>query len=218
MNKMFNKADLSGAIVLGRALQYPRKPAVFVGNDNNGYERGDLADANAIIDIVADAIAHDDHKELKSVKQDLQKEIQDRYNEDISLAKSILNYAVKVDKTSLPDSNVFTIRQGDYTAGIINVPKSSGSISFESAYIENRDGTLYLIIEFEDDDDLEVDLTPLVEELEAQIGSASTINAGTERTSITGKPAGYMYYDTLLDIVTVYDGTNWKDCDGNLIK
>ena len=139
MNKAFNKADLSGAVVVGKALQYPRRVNVLIGNDNNGYERGDLADTNAVIDIINCVIDCSDHKELKPIKEALQKEIQDRRVEDISLTKSILNTTVNVIKTTMPNEIVYTIKQGDRVVGIINVPNNHASIVSDTSNIQYLD-------------------------------------------------------------------------------
>ena len=70
MDKILRKAELSGAIIVGAGIQYPRTADVYIGDDKNGYERGDLVDANAVIDIVDNGDTQD-QKDIKKLREDL---------------------------------------------------------------------------------------------------------------------------------------------------
>ena len=48
MNKILNKANILGAVVSGDGLRYKRRPDLFVGDEKQGYIKGDLMDANAV--------------------------------------------------------------------------------------------------------------------------------------------------------------------------
>jgi hypothetical protein len=48
MKKILNKANILGAVVSGDGLRYKRRPDLLVGDVANGYNKGDLMDANAV--------------------------------------------------------------------------------------------------------------------------------------------------------------------------
>ena len=56
MKKFLNKAHLGDVVIQGDGLQYPRKAKVFIGDAKEGYEKGDLLDANAVSEVVGDII------------------------------------------------------------------------------------------------------------------------------------------------------------------
>ena len=58
MNK-YNNPRLLNAVVSGTGMKHPIQPHVVVGNESNGFIRGDLMDANAIVDLV-NSILHPD--------------------------------------------------------------------------------------------------------------------------------------------------------------
>lgn len=51
MNK-YNNPRLLNAVVSGTGMKHPIQPHVVVGDVSNGFIRGDLMDANAIVDLV----------------------------------------------------------------------------------------------------------------------------------------------------------------------
>lgn len=51
MNK-YNNPRLLNAVVSGTGMKHPIQPHVVVGDESNGFIRGDLMDANAIVDLV----------------------------------------------------------------------------------------------------------------------------------------------------------------------
>lgn len=61
MKKILNKANILGAVVSGDGLRYKRRPDLLVGDVANGYNKGDLMDANAVAQLITDATQdHDD--------------------------------------------------------------------------------------------------------------------------------------------------------------
>lgn len=60
MNK-YNNPRLLNTVVSGTGMKHPVQPHVVVGDESNGFIRGDLMDANAIVDLVnsGDAIDQD---------------------------------------------------------------------------------------------------------------------------------------------------------------
>lgn len=74
MKKMFNKAVLNGTTVMGDGLTYPRIPNVYTGNNEGGYQRGDMMDANAVVEMI---------KELTDTGKITIEELQNLINEEI---------------------------------------------------------------------------------------------------------------------------------------
>ncbi len=74
MKKMFNKAVLNGATVVGDGLTYPRIPNVYTGDNEGGYQRGDMMDVNAVIEMI---------KELTDTGEITTDELQNLINEEI---------------------------------------------------------------------------------------------------------------------------------------
>ena len=58
MNK-YNNPRLLNAVVSGTGMKHPIQPHVVVGDESNGFIRGDLMDANAMVDLV-NSILHPD--------------------------------------------------------------------------------------------------------------------------------------------------------------
>lgn len=74
MNKLFNKAVLNGTTVMGDGLTYPRIPNVYTGDNKGGYQRGDMMDANAVVEMI---------KELTDTGKITIEELQNLINEEI---------------------------------------------------------------------------------------------------------------------------------------
>lgn len=74
MKKFFNKAVLNGATVVGDGLTYPRIPNVYTGDNEGGYQRGDMMDANAVVEMI---------KELTDTGEITIEELQNLINEEI---------------------------------------------------------------------------------------------------------------------------------------
>ena len=74
MKKMFNKAVLNGTTVMGDGLTYPRIPNVYTGDNEGGYQRGDMMDANAVVEMI---------KELTDTGEITIEELQNLINEEI---------------------------------------------------------------------------------------------------------------------------------------
>lgn len=74
MKKMFNKAVLNGTTVMGDGLTYPRVPNVYTGDNEGGYQRGDIMDANAVVEMI---------KELTDTGEITIEELQNLINEEI---------------------------------------------------------------------------------------------------------------------------------------
>lgn len=74
MKKFFNKAVLNGATVMGDGLTYPRIPNVYTGDNEGGYQRGDMMDANAVVEMI---------KELTDTGEITIDELQNLINEEI---------------------------------------------------------------------------------------------------------------------------------------
>ena len=74
MNKLFNKAVLNGTTIMGDGLTYPRIPNVYTGDNEGGYQRGDMMDANAVVKMI---------KELTDTGEITIEELQNLINEEI---------------------------------------------------------------------------------------------------------------------------------------
>lgn len=74
MKKFFNKAVLNGTTVMGDGLTYPRIPNVYTGDNEGGYQRGDMMDANAVVEMI---------KELTDTGEITIEELQNLINEEI---------------------------------------------------------------------------------------------------------------------------------------
>ncbi len=74
MKKMFNKAVLNGATVVGDGLTYPRIPNVYTGDNEGGYQRGDMMDVNAVVEMI---------KEFTDTGEITIDELQNLINEEI---------------------------------------------------------------------------------------------------------------------------------------
>lgn len=57
MNRTFSPV-LSGAQIQGTGMRHPRVPKVIIGSELNGFVQGDLMDANAISQYIAEKIKH----------------------------------------------------------------------------------------------------------------------------------------------------------------
>lgn len=58
MKKILNKANILGAVVSGDGQITKRRPDLYVGNAKHGYLKGDLMDANAVSEIIEEAVEH----------------------------------------------------------------------------------------------------------------------------------------------------------------
>lgn len=79
MKKMFNKAVLNGTTVMGDGLTYPRIPNVYTGDNEGGYQRGDMMDANAVVEMIKELtdtgkITIDELKNL--INEEIQKRVE----------------------------------------------------------------------------------------------------------------------------------------------
>jgi cell fate (sporulation/competence/biofilm development) regulator YmcA (YheA/YmcA/DUF963 family) len=77
MNRTFSPV-LSGAQIQGTGMKHPRVPKVIIGSELNGFVQGDLMDANAISQYIAEKIStsgsNEDITELKNKILSLQSE------------------------------------------------------------------------------------------------------------------------------------------------
>lgn len=78
MNRTFSPV-LSGAQIQGTGMKHPRVPKVIIGSELNGFVQGDLMDANAISQYIAEKISNssssqEDITELKNKILSLQNE------------------------------------------------------------------------------------------------------------------------------------------------
>ena len=81
MKKMFNKAVLNGTTVMGDGLTYPRIPNVYTGNNEGGYQRGDMMDANAVVEMIKE-LTDTGKITIDELKNLINEEIQERVEGD----------------------------------------------------------------------------------------------------------------------------------------
>ena len=81
MKKMFNKAVLNGTTVMGDGLTYPRIPNVYTGDNEGGYQRGDMMDANAVVEMIKE-LTDTGKITIDELKNLINKEIQERVEGD----------------------------------------------------------------------------------------------------------------------------------------
>lgn len=81
MNKLFNKAVLNGTTVMGDGLTYPRIPNVYTGDNEGGYQRGDMMDANAVVEMIKE-LTDTGKITIEELKNLINEEIQERVEGD----------------------------------------------------------------------------------------------------------------------------------------
>ena len=81
MKKMFNKAVLNGTTVMGDGLTYPRIPNVYTGDNEGGYQRGDMMDANAVVEMIK-KLTDTGKITIDELKNLINEEIQERVEGD----------------------------------------------------------------------------------------------------------------------------------------
>ena len=81
MKKMFNKAVLNGTTVMGDGLTYPRIPNVYTGDNEGGYQRGDMMDANAVVEMIKE-LTDTGKITIDELKNLINEEIQERVEGD----------------------------------------------------------------------------------------------------------------------------------------
>lgn len=81
MNKLFNKAVLNGTIIMGDGLTYPRIPNVYTGDNEGGYQRGDMMDANAVVEMIK-KLTGTGEITIDELKNLINEEIQERVEGD----------------------------------------------------------------------------------------------------------------------------------------
>ena len=106
MNKYFNPRLLN-AVIAGTGMKNPVRPHVVLGDQANGFIRGDLMDANAIVEIADQKI-----KELVNAAPealDTLKELADALNDDSNFATTIVNAINQKQDTLISGENIKTI-------------------------------------------------------------------------------------------------------------
>ena len=81
MNKLFNKAVLNGTTIMGDGLTYPRIPNVYTGDNEGGYQRGDMMDANAVVEMIK-KLTDTGKITIDELKNLINEEIQERVEGD----------------------------------------------------------------------------------------------------------------------------------------
>lgn len=81
MNKLFNKAVLNGTTIMGDGLTYPRIPNVYTGDNEGGYQRGDMMDANAVVKMIKE-LTDTGEITIDELKNLINEEIQERVEGD----------------------------------------------------------------------------------------------------------------------------------------
>lgn len=81
MKKFFNKAVLNGTTVMGDGLTYPRIPNVYTGDNEGGYQRGDMMDANAVVEMIKE-LTDTGKITIEELKNLINEEIQERVEGD----------------------------------------------------------------------------------------------------------------------------------------
>ena len=81
MNKLFNKAVLNGTTIMGDGLTYPRIPNVYTGGNEGGYQRGDMMDANAVVEMIKE-LTDTGKITIDELKNLINEEIQERVEGD----------------------------------------------------------------------------------------------------------------------------------------
>lgn len=106
MNKYFNPRLLN-AVIAGTGMKNPVRPHVVLGDQANGFIRGDLMDANAIVEIADQKI-----KELVNAAPealDTLKELADALNDDSNFAANIIAAINQKQDTLISGENIKTI-------------------------------------------------------------------------------------------------------------
>ena len=106
MNKYFNPRLLN-AVIAGTGMKHPVRPHVVLGDQANGFIRGDLMDANAIVEIADQKI-----KELVNAAPealDTLKELADALNDDSNFAANIIAAINQKQDTLISGENIKTI-------------------------------------------------------------------------------------------------------------
>ena len=68
---MNRSVKLNGTVIQGASLKYPRTPEVILG-DNNGYEKGDILDANAVTEAIKEGGGSVDPEIINELRQEMQ--------------------------------------------------------------------------------------------------------------------------------------------------
>lgn len=106
MSKYFNPRLLN-AVIAGTGMKNPVRPHVVLGDQANGFIRGDLMDANAIVEIADQKI-----KELVDSAPealDTLKELAAALNDDSNFATTIVNAINQKQDTLISGENIKTI-------------------------------------------------------------------------------------------------------------
>lgn len=97
MNKLLNKANTLGMIVSGDGLLYKRRPDLIVGDEKHGYMKGDLLDANAVSELIDNAVneSEDRHQEIENVVDEKISALIDGAPETLNTLKELSNAIVE---------------------------------------------------------------------------------------------------------------------------
>lgn len=72
MEKLMNKVNVLGAVVQGGTLRHKRRPDLLVGDESQGYIKGDLMDANAVSQLISDAVEQSSNNNTSDLGEGLQ--------------------------------------------------------------------------------------------------------------------------------------------------
>ena len=134
MDKLMNKVNVLCAVVQGGTLGYKRRPDLFVGDEKQGYIKGDLMDANAVSQLVSGAIqTTEDLNQL--LMRDPEKNLEicsDTSNGTVSFKMSNLeNTSGEIIQTVNPDYDDVSITVKDTSINDCTSKLSSNVLSFK---------------------------------------------------------------------------------------
>ena len=179
MNKYFNPRLLN-AVIAGTGMKNPVRPHVVLGDQANGFIRGDLMDANAIVEIADQKI-----KELVNAAPealDTLKELADALNDDSNFAANIIAAINQKQDTLISGENIKTIN-GSSILG-------EGNIVLDTSTYKGLPETW--------------DTTHSMAELIASINADETAIPGKSylgTVQLSDLPAGMMQAELIIDIM-----------------
>lgn len=141
MKKILNKANILGAVVSGDGLRYKRRPDLLVGDVANGYNKGDLMDANAVAQLITDATQeHDD--DVNSLRNTLTDYIDQKVEAVIGGAPEVLDTLKEISEALNDDPELIKTTSSMLNTKALIAPEKPVVIKIELLDYLFSDGSI----------------------------------------------------------------------------
>ena len=106
MNK-YNNPRLLNTVVSGTGMKNPVRPHVIIGSEKNGFIRGDLMDANAVKDTVAEEVAERIDADL-NLSEEIDTKVRQAVDDLVDGAPEVLDTLKELSEAIGDDANFVT--------------------------------------------------------------------------------------------------------------